>query len=135
MFFAFVFNIRRISLCYIAMFLGSLPWLQMIIFMYISCLQLFYLSYEMPYEERATNVIEIINEVSILICSYYAVCLIGLTSNAPEKTLWIGEFMNWTIRVLLLINGIYIAFRMLKAAIQSINKTHMKLRLKWRKAT
>ena len=83
MFFAFVFTIRRISLCYIAMFLGSQSWLQMIIFVYISCLQLFYLSYEMPYEKRNTNVIEIINEVIILICSYYAMCLIGLTSNDP----------------------------------------------------
>ena len=137
MYFAFVSVLRRVSLVYIAMFLGGQPWLQMIIFVYISCMQLFYLSYELPYDSRATNRIEIMNESIILVCGYYSMCLIGLTAGpiGPSKNQWIGEFMNWTIRVMLLINGVYIIFCILKAVILSFQKSFKKYKTKWKKST
>ena len=81
MFFAFVFITRRIALVYIAMFLINYSWLQIIIFVNVSCMELFYLSFELPYKSNVKNVIEIINECGILICGYFALCLIGLNAD------------------------------------------------------
>ena len=44
-------------------------------------MELFYLSYELPYEEKSKNKIEIINECGILFCGYFALCLIGLNTD------------------------------------------------------
>ena len=64
-------------------------------------------------------------------------CLVGLNTepHGPDKTLVIGEFLNWTIRVMLLINGLYVTIKILKAIKQKLYKECILWKLSWKRST
>ena len=74
----FFMMFRRLVLLYVAMFLESYAWLQIIVFTSFSLSSNFYLAYTMPYKERLTNRISLFNELDTLLISYLVMVLVGL---------------------------------------------------------
>lgn len=74
--------IRRISLLYAAMFLSDLPWLQMMLFMSLSSLSLFYMQHEFPKYHRNENILDIFNEAINLVISYNIMAFNGLCNTS-----------------------------------------------------
>jgi len=60
-----VYIVRRIVLLYAMFQLADRPWLQVMIFMVLSLMNLIYIGYSMPFVEGRNNFVEIFDEVTI----------------------------------------------------------------------
>ena len=102
-----IFFARRLILCYVAMFLGRFSWLQIIIFVVCSQLNLLYLAYAAPFEDTSSNFIEQVNEQFIFLIGVLSMCLIGLAYTVEDRDTQ-GHFMTGIIYTKLLINLFFI---------------------------
>ena len=66
-----IITVRRLTLLYMAMFVLGQQWLQILSFMLLNVVSLCYLLLSMPYENQATNYMNIINEVISLMITYF----------------------------------------------------------------
>ena len=105
--------LRRVIFLYIAMFLSSYAWIQMIIFVLMALLNIFYMGFVKPHEDPTMNVIDIVNEIFTLICAYLCMSLVGLSQN-PEMSDNTGWCLSWSLRWMLLINLLVIANGLVK---------------------
>ena len=60
--FNLIFIVRRLVMCYVAVFLDEYPWLQIIIFVVTSQLNLLYLAYAAPFDSYQRHFTEQLNE-------------------------------------------------------------------------
>ena len=105
---------RRIVLLFTAMFLTNYAWIQVIVFVWMAFMSMFFIGYVMPHVERAQNIMELVNEEFVLICAYLSMTLIGLSVN-PEMSDSIGMMMTWTLRSMLILNMVFIIKKILHA--------------------
>lgn len=75
----FTVLIRRLILLYIAMFMADASWLQVGIFMILSCASLMYLGYTQPFKSRKQNLMSIFNEITALSVAYLVMVLNGMS--------------------------------------------------------
>ena len=97
-----------------AMFLTNYAWIQVIVFVWMAFMSMFFIGYVMPHVERAQNIMELVNEEFVLICAYLSMTLIGLSVN-PEMSDAIGMMMTWTLRSMLILNMVFIIKKILHA--------------------
>jgi len=61
-----IFIFRRVVLLYVMLWMGDRSWLQVIIFMLLSLMNLIYIGYSMPFVEKRSNIVELVDEATIL---------------------------------------------------------------------
>lgn len=61
-----IFILRRIVLLYVMLWMGDRSWLQVIIFMLLSLMNIIYIGYSMPFVEKRSNIVELVDEATIL---------------------------------------------------------------------
>jgi hypothetical protein len=83
--FHLVYITRRIVLILNALYVNSMPSLQMMVFLILSASYAVFLVLEQPFYHLAFNQIEIINELQVLLLSSFATILIA--TNDPESRL------------------------------------------------
>ena len=64
-----IFIVRRVVLLYAMLWIGDRPWLQVMLYTVMSLMNLIYIGYSMPFVEKRSNVVEIIDECTILAIS------------------------------------------------------------------
>ena len=84
-------------------------------------MKMFYFGYVMPHVSRPQNIMEIINEEFVLICAYLSMTLIGLSIN-PDMSNAIGMMMTWTLRLMLLLNMLFIIKKLIHALVLRLKK-------------
>ena len=71
--------VRRLVLLYVAMFLASYAWFQIIVFMSFSLISMIYLGYTKPYKVWYENKLYLFNESCTLFVSYLVMGLVGVS--------------------------------------------------------
>jgi hypothetical protein len=61
-----IFIVRRVVLLYAMLWMGDRSWLQVMIYMIMSLMNLVYIGYSLPFVEERSNVVELIDEATIL---------------------------------------------------------------------
>ena len=61
-----IFILRRIVLLYVMLWMGDRSWLQVIIFMLLSLMNIIYIGYSMPFVKKRSNIVELVDEATIL---------------------------------------------------------------------
>lgn len=61
-----IFIFRRVVLLYVMLWMGDRSWLQVIIFMLLSLMNIIYIGYSMPFVEKRSNIVELVDEATIL---------------------------------------------------------------------
>eukprot|EP00347_Sterkiella_histriomuscorum_P003158 403365370 len=94
-----LFIFRRLTIVIAAVILQDDPYGQILLFLLLAKLNLIYIFYFKPYEDSRTNVIEVMNEISVLGCSYQ---LLIFTDYEAEG--FIKEYFGYGIIAVILIN-------------------------------
>ena len=77
----FILLVRRLILLYTAFFLADHAWLQLILFMAMSLLDLMNMVHSMPMKQVSANWLNIFNECITLLVSYFVMVINGVTAN------------------------------------------------------
>jgi len=125
-----MFVFRRIVLLYAMFMMNDRPWLQVMIFMVLSLINLIYVGYSMPFYEKRNNVVEIIDESTISLIAILQMCLeMGTIEEIETKTI-----VGYSIIVLILANcavSMYFVIKeMILALIEEIKEKWQQLKEK-----
>jgi len=71
LYFTFLFLFKRLIIAVVVVFLQGMPWLQIQIVVFMLSLDIIYTGYLQPFNKKFSNRMEIINNVFIMLCSYY----------------------------------------------------------------
>ena len=96
-----------------AMFVINMQWLQVLVFLFMNMISVYYLVLILPYEAKSNNFLNIFNEavsvnVAILIAMANAV------ADQPLNAYQIGDFIVWTLYFSWAANFLIVMFLILK---------------------
>ncbi|TNV87956.1 hypothetical protein FGO68_gene8438 [Halteria grandinella] len=107
---------RRLVYAFSIAFLGNATLLQITLQIASSIFMLYYLCNTMPYTDRLLNVVEILNECSLLVCAYFLFCFSDFVESAEFRYTigWVfsGFILlnlstNWTILFVRMLQPLY----------------------------
>ena len=61
-----IFILRRVVLLYAMLWMGDRSWLQVMFYMMLSLMNLVYIGYSLPFINKRSNLVELIDEATIL---------------------------------------------------------------------
>ena len=108
-----IFIFRRVVLLYIMLWMGDRSWLQVIIFMLLSLMNIIYIGYSMPFVKKRSNIVELVDEATILAIATFQMALeSGSIDDINTKT-----GIGYTIIFLILVNVCFSMYFVIKEMI------------------
>ena len=92
--------IKKLLIAMVTVFVASLSWLQIILFQVIQLASLIYMANYMPMNSRSLNMIELINEYFVLVCSQYLILFTDFVPSADIRYQFGAIFMYILLAVI-----------------------------------
>ena len=97
---------------FVAMFLENHAWIQVLVFVLCSLFMCLFVGYSYPFIKSTTNALELFNEIMIMFVGILSMAYVGRFAKTLPERVQVGEFMRWVIIIQIILNLIFIVYKL-----------------------